>query len=124
MTYYDILEVSPTASKEVIEASWKAQSRKYHPEGSQPNAERIRLVNNAHDILSDPQKRKQYDLQLKAQRPQVVPVRAENKKAQRQRVTRELEQRRDLVDGLVELTNLAFDLFSPKTPIRVTRRRR
>jgi curved DNA-binding protein CbpA len=123
MTFYEILEVSPSASREVIEASWKALQRRYHPDGSQPNQERSKAINQAHDVLSDPAKRKQYDLQLKAQRPQPVkiPVKRETVKAQRRRAAVEVRRQKDLVDGLVELANLAFEIF--ETPINVRRRR-
>ena len=120
MTLYDILEVSPSASKDVIEASWKALQRRFHPDGSQPHAERSKLINQAHDVLSDPKKRREYDAWLKAQRP--TPVRLP---AKRQRTVQvQAKRQRDLVDDLVELTNRAFDLFMPETPVRVTRRRR
>lgn len=121
MNYYDILEVSPSASKEVIEASWKALVRCYHPDAPKPDAERTVLLNQAHDILSDPKKRKQYDLQLKFQRPQPVKIPRETVGAQRRRAAVEVRRQRDLVDGLVELANLAFEIF--ETPVSVRRRR-
>jgi curved DNA-binding protein CbpA len=127
MTYYDILEVTPTASREVIEASWKALQRRVHPDGAQPNVERSKLINAAHDVLSDPAKRKQYDLWLKAQRPMPVKIPAKKRdsvQAQRRRVQMEVRDTRDFMDDLIDLTNRAFDLFTPSSPVRVTRRRR
>src|SRR6267378_994458 len=116
MNFYDILEVSPSASKEVIEASWKALQRRYHPDGSHPNSERSKAINQAHDVLSDPQKRKQYDAQLKAQRPE--PVRLPVKRAKKAVAVRQRQQR-DLVDDMLDLANRAFDLFTPENPVRV-----
>lgn len=67
MTHYDILQVARDASPEVIEASWKALLKKFHPDKSRGNAEKAVLVNQAHDILSDPKMRKEYDAWLTAQ---------------------------------------------------------
>ena len=36
MTYYDILEVSPRASKEVIEKAYRVLAKKYHPDVNPP----------------------------------------------------------------------------------------
>ena len=66
-TFYDLLEVSPRASQETIEGAWKALAKKWHPDhykgplSSGKNADRMAIINHAHDVLSDPGKRKQYD---------------------------------------------------------------
>lgn len=65
MNYYDILEVQPSASEEVIKMAYKALVKKYHPDnyiGDPKEAEKImRQINEAYDILSDREKRAQYD---------------------------------------------------------------
>ena len=69
MTLYDCLQVSETACPEVIEAAWKALLRLCHPDlnpGVGP--ETAQVVNQAHDILSDPVQRQRYDEQLVAAR--------------------------------------------------------
>lgn len=66
-THYTVLQISPDASPEVIEASWKALMRKYHPEGTEPNYEMAVRVNQAHDVLADPDKRAAYDASLHVQ---------------------------------------------------------
>jgi curved DNA-binding protein CbpA len=127
MTYYDVLEVSQTASKEVIEASWKALQRRFHPDGTNPNANHSKLINQAHDVLSDPKNRARYDSYLKSQRPQPVKIAArkqESVQVQRRRVQAEIRNARDFVDDMIDLANRAFDLFTPTSPVRVTRRRR
>lgn len=58
---YSILEVAPTASLDVIKASAKALSARYHPDKETGDAAKFRAVRNALDVLSDPQKRKAYD---------------------------------------------------------------
>ena len=69
MTLYDILEVSPAASPDVIEAAWKSLSKRYHPDNQKTgNAERIKAINGSHDVLSDPKQRKAYDAKLSGER--------------------------------------------------------
>ena len=67
ITYYEILEVSRMASKEVITKAYKVLVRKYHPdleqdEGKKEEAkEKMVRINEAYETLSDDEKRKQYD---------------------------------------------------------------
>lgn len=70
MTHYQILEIAETAGPEMIEAAWKIQMRACHPDHHKgpKAARRAQIVNAAHDVLSDPQKRAAYDLQLQAER--------------------------------------------------------
>ena len=68
--YYDILEVSKNASPEIIEKAYKTLVKKYHPdlqkaENKNKYEEKIKKINEAYDILSDSEKRKNYDLNLK-----------------------------------------------------------
>ena len=62
--YYDILQVSPKASSEVIDASWKTLMRQCHSDHAGGNDERTRELNEAHDVLSDKKKRRSYDASL------------------------------------------------------------
>jgi curved DNA-binding protein CbpA len=69
MTYYDILEVSPSASKEVIEKAYRVLAKKYHPDLNPPELreqaeETMKLLNNAYEVISDDEKRQQYDSEL------------------------------------------------------------
>jgi len=61
--YYKILQVHPTAEPEVIEAAYRRLARKYHPDVNQDPAaaERMRDLNEAYDLLSDPNERSEYD---------------------------------------------------------------
>lgn len=72
MNYYEILEVSPNASVEVIRMAYKAQVKKYHPDNYKDNPqyaeEKMALFNEAYDVLTDEDKRKAYDVQLKNER--------------------------------------------------------
>ena len=71
-TLYDILEVSRKASKEVIEKAYKTLAKKYHPDLQTPEnkeyaEKRMKEINEAYDVLSDEQKRKEYDEKLEAE---------------------------------------------------------
>jgi hypothetical protein len=61
---YDLLEVSPNASPGVIRAAYYVLARAWHPDvNSAPEAaQRIRDLNDAYEVLSDPQRRAGYDL--------------------------------------------------------------
>ena len=62
--YYAVLQVDPQAEMEVIQAAYRRLAAKYHPDvdPSPKSSERMRLLNAAHEVLSDPEKRKAYDL--------------------------------------------------------------
>jgi DnaJ-domain-containing protein 1 len=49
---YDVLQVSPTAEPEIIEAAYKSLARKYHPDSKASSAseERMREINWAYSI--------------------------------------------------------------------------
>jgi hypothetical protein len=62
--YYAILEVAPGARPNVIDAAWRQMVKDYHPDlhpGDPATEGRIKLINEAHDVLSDPGERASYD---------------------------------------------------------------
>lgn len=68
--YYDILEINKNASQEIIDKAYKTLVKKYHPDLQDNNLklefeEKLKKINEAYDILSSPEKRKNYDLNLK-----------------------------------------------------------
>ena len=62
--YYEILEVHPKASSEVIEKAYKVLVMKNHPDVVGEENSKIAEINEAYDILSNNFLRKQYDLEL------------------------------------------------------------
>lgn len=65
--HYEVLGVSQDADEQEIRKSYRNLSLKYHPDrNSDPEAgDKFREINEANEILSDPQKRQQYDHELK-----------------------------------------------------------
>lgn len=61
--YYSILGVAKTASQDDIKKSYRRLARKYHPDVSkEKNAEeQFKNVQEAYEVLKDPEKRKAYD---------------------------------------------------------------
>src|ERR1700678_1966507 len=62
--YYKALGVGKNASDEEIKKAYRKLARKYHPDrnqGDKQAEERFKEISQAHDVLSDPEKRKQYD---------------------------------------------------------------
>lgn len=75
-TLYEILEVSETASEEIIEKAYKVLAKKYHPDLQPENQRQIaeqtmKQINEAYSILSDRGKRQEYDEKLRLQRQQI-----------------------------------------------------
>ena len=62
--YYKTLAVGKNASDEEIKKAYRKLARQYHPDrnpGDKKAEERFKEISQAHDVLSDPEKRKAYD---------------------------------------------------------------
>lgn len=62
--YYEILEVSKTATADEIKKAYRKIALKYHPDRNQGNKdaeEKFKEAAVAYEVLSDPEKRKKYD---------------------------------------------------------------
>lgn len=68
MTHYEILEVSPNASSEVIRAAFKSLTQKYHPDrnpGNSDYAKKTQDISLAYSVLGDSENRAAYDFFLR-----------------------------------------------------------
>ncbi|MBE6302927.1 MAG: J domain-containing protein [Bacteroidales bacterium] len=62
--YYKILGVEKNATQQEIRKAFRKQAKKYHPDINKddPHAqEKFQAINEANEVLSDPEKRKKYD---------------------------------------------------------------
>ncbi|HEY9858644.1 MAG TPA: DnaJ C-terminal domain-containing protein, partial [Candidatus Obscuribacterales bacterium] len=62
--YYAVLGVNKTATADDIKKAFRKLARKYHPDVNPNNQEaeaRFKEVNEAYEVLSDPEKRQKYD---------------------------------------------------------------
>ena len=67
--YYEILEVDKKASTEIIEKAYKTLVKKYHPDLQKESSkeqfeEKLKIINEAYDTLSDPIKRESYNAKI------------------------------------------------------------
>jgi DnaJ-class molecular chaperone len=62
--YYKILGVSKNASEKEIRSAYRKLARQYHPDvnpGDKAAEDKFKEINEANEVLSDPEKRKKYD---------------------------------------------------------------
>ena len=62
--YYETLGLSKTASEDEIRSAFRKLARKYHPDVAKDKKtaeEKFKQINEAYEVLSDPEKRRKYD---------------------------------------------------------------
>jgi DnaJ-class molecular chaperone len=62
--YYEVLGVSKTATEDEIKKAFRKLARKHHPDvnpGDKSAEDKFKEINEAYEVLSDPEKRKRYD---------------------------------------------------------------
>jgi curved DNA-binding protein CbpA len=60
MTLYEILGLTPEATPKQIKSAWRVLAQKHHPD-KQGDPEAFKAIQTAYDVLSDPERRAQYD---------------------------------------------------------------
>ena len=63
--YYEVLGVDKNASEDEIKRAYKKLARKYHPDmnpGDKEAEEKFKEVNEANEVLSDPEKKARYEI--------------------------------------------------------------
>src|SRR3990167_3344337 len=59
--YYAVLGVSKGASQDEIKKAFRKLAHQYHPDKGNGNEEKFKEINEAYQVLSNPEKRHQYD---------------------------------------------------------------
>jgi curved DNA-binding protein CbpA len=66
LDFYEILEISPNASQDMIERVFRYLAQRYHPDNNKTgDALKFSRVVKAHDVLREPEKRATYDINHK-----------------------------------------------------------
>ncbi|XP_040378336.1 chaperone protein dnaJ 20, chloroplastic-like [Oryza brachyantha] len=65
VTMYEVLAVEETAGPEEIKAAYRRAARRWHPDACPGGADRFMLAREAYEVLSDPERRRGYDIQLR-----------------------------------------------------------
>jgi DnaJ-class molecular chaperone len=60
-SYYDILGVDKDATQEEIKTAFRKLSKKHHPDTKGGDVQTFQKINEAYQVLSDPEKREEYD---------------------------------------------------------------
>ncbi|KAM3228783.1 hypothetical protein ACQJBY_060019 [Aegilops geniculata] len=64
-TMYDVLAVGKAAGPEEIKAAYRRAARRWHPDACPGGADRFMRAREAYEVLSDPERRRGYDIQLR-----------------------------------------------------------
>src|SRR6516164_697655 len=73
--YYELMQISPNAEAETIQRVYRMLAGRYHPDNTNTgDMERFLRLNEAYQVLSDPQARAEYDADYRAQRLEPIEV--------------------------------------------------
>lgn len=70
--YYELLEISPQASQDTIHRVYRYMAARYHPDiPGTGNLEKFTQLTSAYKVLSDPNRRSEYDAQRATRQPTI-----------------------------------------------------
>lgn len=64
---YEVLQVSRSATREVIDASYRALAKQYHPDSGSTNSDRMKDLNQAYAILTNKAKKAKWEAEHKSE---------------------------------------------------------
>jgi curved DNA-binding protein len=125
--YYEVLGVPRTASEKEIKSAFRKLARQYHPDVN-PNdpqaSDKFKEINEANEVLSDPEKRKrydelgadwrQYDAWQAAGRPQGAPFGGQGRRVEYQTVSP--EDLEDLFGSDSPFSGFFYDVYGGQEP--------
>ena len=77
LDYYEFLQISPNADHDTIHRVYRFLASRFHPDNPKSgDSEKFSLLKDAYDILSDPERRAEYDVEREAEPHQVAPLSA------------------------------------------------
>ena len=114
-TYYEILDVDKKASKKDIKSAYRRLVMLYHPDKNKlPEAEEMfKEIAEAYSVLSDPGKRKQYDIDNEPKN-----ILLKNKQEKMWQIIREQKQREARINQIL----WEFDLYQEQEYIKEKQR--
>ena len=59
--HYNTLGIERTASADDIKKAYRTLAKRYHPDGQVGDEEKLKTINEAYEVLRDPDHRRQYD---------------------------------------------------------------
>lgn len=111
-TYYNTLQVSKNATPADIKKAYRELSKKYHPDknnGSKEAEEKFKVLVEAFQVLSNEEKRKQYDIVIRPAKPNVKQQQA-NASPQAERFNRPQRAWSDFHEIFFQDNHLHMDL--------------
>lgn len=69
--YYEILQISPSAEPDTVHRVYRLLAQRFHPDNQESgNERRFRELTDAYQVISDPERRAEYDVAYQRQQQQ------------------------------------------------------